>query len=135
MLSLIQQQQQQQGLVTPSSVLACYTKGAAMLLSPAVSSNPRHREAVRTATLVLCKEMLRPTESTGLGLRDSAEVARRLQALARLEREWGGNDFSGGVTQLRVSRAMRDARGSAPGEEKELGLFAEALRDGYVLCQ
>jgi hypothetical protein len=132
MLSLIQQQQ---GFVAPSSVLACYTKGAAMFLSYAGPSNPRNHEAVRTATSVLCKEMLRPTERPNLRLYDSKEVAARLQALAEIEREWGGNDISGSATQNGALGATRDARANGPGEEKERMLFAEALRDGYVLCQ
>lgn len=132
MLSLIQQQQ---GVVSPSSVLTCYTKGTATFLSYTGPSNPRNREAVRTATSVLCKEMLRPTERPNLGLYDSKEVVVRLQALAELEREWGGNNISGSATQNGALRTTRTTRISGPGEENERMLFAEALRDGYVLCQ
>jgi len=132
MLSLIQQQQ---GVVSPSSVLTCYTKGTAMFLSYTGPSNPRNREALRKATSVLCKEMLRPTERPNLGLNDSRGVVVRLQALAELEREWGGNNISGSATQNGALGTTRDIRINDPGEEKERMLFAEALRDGYVLCQ
>lgn len=78
--------QQQQGLVSPSSFLTRYTKGAAVFSSYTGPSNPRNREVVRTATSVLCKEVLRPTERPSLRLYPK-EVAERLQALAELERE------------------------------------------------
>jgi hypothetical protein len=89
-----------------------------------------HREALRTATSVLCKEMLRPGQSTGLGIRESEEVEARLRALARLERVWGKSSAStnGSATQVGVGV-------STTGEERERRLFTEALRDGYVLCQ
>lgn len=132
MLSLIQQQQ---GAISPSSALTCYTKYTTVFLSPVGPSNPNHREAVRTATSVLCKEMLQPEQRTGLGLRESEKVEARLRALARLEREWGKNDLPGNATQLGASRTKRDARAGVSGEEKERRLFVEAVRDGYVLCQ
>ena len=106
-----------------------------MFLSHVGPSNPRNREAVRTATSVLCKEMLRPTERPNLGLYDSKEVVARLQGLAKLEREWGKGDISGSATQNGALKTTRDTRNSGLGEERERMLFAEALRDGYVLCQ
>jgi len=106
-----------------------------MFLSYTGPSNPRNREALRKATSVLCKEMLRPTERPNLGLNDSRGVVVRLQALAELEREWGGNNISGSATQNGALGTTRDTRINDPGEEKERMLFAEALRDGYVLCQ
>jgi hypothetical protein len=136
MLRLIQQNQ---GEVTPSTALTSYTNGTMVFLTPVGPSNPMHREVVRTATSMLCKEMLQPGKSTGLGLRETEEVEARLRALARLERVWLKNTHGipGSATQLDASVTMKDgdAGGSAPGEERELRLFAEALRDGYVLCQ
>ena len=136
MLRLIQQNQ---GDVTPSTALTSYTNGTMVFLTPVGPSNPMHREVVRTATSMLCKEMLQPGKSTGLGLRETEEVEARLRVLARLERVWLKNTHGipGSATQLDASVTMKDgdAGGSAPGEERELRLFAEALRDGYVLCQ
>ncbi|KAI0060757.1 hypothetical protein BV25DRAFT_1806793 [Artomyces pyxidatus] len=97
--------------------------------------NPEHREAIRAAASVLCKEMLRPQTqmSQSIGARESEEVEVRMRALARLERVWGksGASAMGSTSQL-------GANGSAisgAGEERERKLFCEALRDGYVLCQ
>jgi hypothetical protein len=67
------------------------------------------------------------------------EVEVRLRALARLERVRGENTYgiSVSATQLGASAAMGDRNGrvGVRGEERERRLFAEALRDGYVLCQ
>jgi hypothetical protein len=88
-----------------------------------------HREVVRVATSMLCKEMLRPGQSIGLGVRESEEVEVRMRALARLERVWqkSGASTNGSATQVGASA-------STAGEERERRLFTEALRDGYVLC-
>ena len=98
-----------------------------------------HREALRSATSLLCKEMMRPVQSTGLGIHESEEVEARLQPLARLERVWGksGASANGSVTQLGTtgSGIIGGTAVSTSGEERERRLFAEALRDGYVLCQ
>jgi hypothetical protein len=103
------------------------------------TSNPIHREAVRAATALLCKEMLRPGQSTGLGIRESEEVEVRMRALARLERVWGksGASTNGSVTQLCATESgiVGGTAVSTSGEERERRLFSEALRDGYVLCQ
>ena len=101
-------------------------------------SNPMHREAVRAATALLCKEMLRPGQSTGLGIRESEEVEVRMRALARLERVWGKSGATNGsVTQLCTTESgiVGGTSVSTSGEERERRLFSEALRDGYVLCQ
>jgi hypothetical protein len=98
-----------------------------------------HREAVRVASSVLCKEMLRPGKTTGLGERESEEVEVRMRALARLERVWGKSSAvpaNGSVTQLgQTGSGMIAGSVSIAGEERERRLFTEALRDGYVLCQ
>lgn len=135
MLRLIQRDQ---GAGSPSTALTCYTNGTIMFLTPMGRSNPLHCEVVRTATVMLCKEMLQPGKSTGPGLRETEEVEARLRALARLERvRENTNGISGTATQLGSSAAMedRDAGVGAPGEGRLRRLFAEALRDGYVLCQ
>ena len=79
---------------------------------------------------MLCKEMLRPSQSASLGEREAEEVECRMRALARLERVWGksGTSTNGSTTQLGSSTNMA-------GEERERRMFTEALRDGYVLCQ
>jgi hypothetical protein len=136
MLRLIQRNQ---GAESPSTALTCYTNGTIMFLTPMGPSNPMHCEVVRTATSMLCKEMLQPGKGMGLGLRETEEVEARLRALARLERvrEEDTNGISETATQLGSSAAMedRDAGVGAPGEGRLRRLFAEALRDGYVLCQ
>ena len=135
MLRLIQRNQ---GADSPSTALTCYTNGTIMFLTPMGPSNPIHCEVVRTATSMLCKEMLQPGKGAGLGFRETEEVEARLRALARLERvRENTNDISGTATQLSSSAAMedRDAGVGAPGEGRLRRYFAEALRDGYVLCQ
>jgi hypothetical protein len=95
------------------------------------------REAVRVATAILCREMLRPGQNTGFGIRESEEVELRMRALARLERVWGksGASANGSVTQLGATESgIINGGASMAGEERERRLFTEALRDGYVLC-
>ena len=95
------------------------------------------REAVRVATALLCKEMLRAWQNTGLGIRESEEVEARMRALARLERVWGksGASANGSVTQVGTTGpGIISGSASSAGEERERRLFTEALRDGYVLC-
>lgn len=62
------------------------------------------------------------------GVGDWEEVKRRIAALARLERVWGK---SGAINQESPGRGIL----SASGEERERKLFAEALKDGFILCQ
>ncbi|KAI0306148.1 hypothetical protein B0F90DRAFT_1814941 [Multifurca ochricompacta] len=124
--------QHHQHPVSPATPpLTRHTNGSTTSLSHSGPYNPMHREAVRTATSVLCKEMLRPGQSSSLAVREADEVEVRMRALARLERIWGrsGASSNGSATQLGVMGA------SAAGEERERRLFTEALRDGYVLCQ
>lgn len=94
---------------------------------------------MRVATSLLCKEMLRPGQSTGLRIRESEEVEVRMRALARLERVWGksGASANGSVTKLGATESgiVGGTAVSTSGEERERRLFSEALRDGYVLCQ
>ena len=92
-----------------------------------------HREAIRTATSVLCKEMLRPSQSASLGVREAEEVKCRMRALARLERVWGKSGASTNGSMTQVSGMGSSA--NMAGEERERRKFTEALRDGYVLCQ
>jgi hypothetical protein len=127
--------QQRQRAISPPTVLMRHANGSTTSVSAASGpSNPIHREAVRAATSLLCKELLRPGQSTGLGIRESEEVEVRMRALARLERVWGksGTSANGSVTQL---SATGSGIVSTSGEERERRLFSEALRDGYVLCQ
>ena len=90
-------------------------------------SIPIHREVVRTATSVLCKEMLKPSQSASLEVHESEEVECRMRALTRLERVWGNGASTNGSTTQPASGA------NMVGEERRL--FTEALRNGYVLCQ
>lgn len=90
-------------------------------------SIPIHREVVRTATSVLCKEMLKPSQSASLEVHESEEVECRMRALTRLERVWGKWRFY----EREHDSACLGA--NMVGEERRL--FTEALRNGYVLCQ
>ncbi|KAH6915968.1 STE/STE11/cdc15 protein kinase [Coprinopsis sp. MPI-PUGE-AT-0042] len=92
------------------------------------ASNPEHRELLRSATSMLCKEILKPPPhmaKTEAGLRDWEEVEVRTRALVRLERIWS-----------RPAAATPSSPiATASGEDRERKLFCEALRDGFVLCQ
>ncbi|KII87368.1 hypothetical protein PLICRDRAFT_177128 [Plicaturopsis crispa FD-325 SS-3] len=103
-------------------------------------SNPEHRELVRTATSLLCKELVKPPPQLGksdAGAREWEEVEVRMRALMRLERIWGksGGTAGGSSSQLTNIGATSSSGLSAGGEERERRLFGEAVRDGYVLCQ
>jgi len=98
-------------------------------------SNSMNYEAVRTATSVLCEEMLR--QRKGLDAREAEEVRLRMRGLGRLELVWRGGDVpvNGSVISLGTSGTEMGAGTSMVGEERVQRLFAKALRDGYVLCQ
>ncbi|KAF8892268.1 hypothetical protein BD779DRAFT_1670592 [Infundibulicybe gibba] len=103
-------------------------------------SNPEHRELIRTATSMLCKEIVKPPVHVNRSesvMRDWEEVEVRTRALARLERVWGksGGVASGSSTNLGSAAGMTSSGLSVAGEERERRLFCEALRDGFVLCQ
>lgn len=80
--------------------------------------------------------MLKPpsqVNKASLDQKDWEEVEHRLRSLARLERIWGRSGALGSTSQVNVAGA---GNGVASGsEEKERRMFAEALRDGFVLCQ
>ncbi|KAH9940903.1 Pkinase-domain-containing protein [Epithele typhae] len=110
-----------------------YNASSTSLATPA---NPEHRELIRSATSFLCKEMLKPPSSAhknSLDPKDWEEVEARLRALARLERIWNRTGAMASTSQVNMA-GLNGALASG-GEEKERRLFAEALRDGYVLCQ
>ncbi|KAJ6610201.1 hypothetical protein B0H10DRAFT_2225214 [Mycena sp. CBHHK59/15] len=98
-------------------------------------SNPEHRELIRVATSMLCKEVVKPPphmSRTEAGQKDWEEVEVRVRALARLERIRGKSGIGGSSSNLTLGGA---AGASSNGEERERRLFCEALRDGFVLCQ
>ncbi|KAM5534674.1 hypothetical protein V8D89_011686 [Ganoderma adspersum] len=100
-------------------------------------SNPEHRELIRSATSFLCREMYKPLSQLNKSTLDpkewEEEVQTRIRPLARLERIWTRPGALGSTTQVNL---VGQGNGVASGsEEKERRLFAEALRDGYVLCQ
>jgi len=128
---------QHQRAVSPPTVLTRHADASTSSISTPASFNPMQREAVRVATAILCKEMLRPGQSTGLGIRESEEVEARMRALARLERVSGksGASANGSATQVGATGSGIISGSASPaGEERERRLFTEALRDGYVLC-
>lgn len=100
-------------------------------------SNPEHRELIRTATSMLCKEIVKPPlhmNRTQSGINDWEEVEIRTRSLARLERIWTSN--LGGAGSGGSSNSGSASNGlSVSGEERERRLFCEALKDGFVLCQ
>ena len=80
--------------------------------------------------------MLKPPSQmnkSSLEPKEFEEVEYRLRPLARLERIWTRTGAMGSTTQVNLAG---QGNGVASGsEEKERRLFADALRDGYVLCQ
>ncbi len=103
-----------------------------------LTSNPEHREILRTATTLLCKEVIKPPVHAGrteAGIRDWEEVEVRTRALARLERIWGKSGAAGSSSNLSNVGGLSSSGLSVSGEERERRLFTEALRDGFVLCQ
>jgi hypothetical protein len=97
-------------------------------------SHSEQRELVRQASSLLCREMIRPPaqlRKTGISDREWEEVEIRLRQLARLERIWGKSGAAGASQ----SNFAPGSSFSAGGEDRERKLFAEALKDGYVLCQ
>ncbi|KAF8825708.1 hypothetical protein HHX47_DHR6000200 [Lentinula edodes] len=97
-------------------------------------SNPEHRELIRTATGLLCKETTRPPlTQTESGKKDWEGVEVRMRSLARLERIWGKSGVQARSSNVNVN-GLSSSGLSASGEERERRLFTEALRDGFVLC-
>ncbi|EIN05999.1 hypothetical protein PUNSTDRAFT_136796 [Punctularia strigosozonata HHB-11173 SS5] len=97
------------------------------------ASHFEHRELIRQASSLLCREMVRPPaqlRKSGISDREWEEVEVRLRQLARLERIWGKSGAGASQTNLAAGGGF-----GAAGEDRERRLFAEALRDGYVLCQ
>jgi hypothetical protein len=96
----------------------------------------QHCKAVRTAISILCEQMLRAEESTGLGTRESEEIEVRMGALVQLQRE-----FEELGQEVSMNRGTTHFGASGTGtvvsarEEREREVFTQALRDGYVLCQ
>ena len=107
-------------------------------------ANLEHRDLLRQATSILCKELLKPPghNTTGLGLIELEEIELRLRALARVERVWGKSGVANANGVSNTSGGVVTGFGglspggvSSMGEDRERRLFSEALRDGYVLCQ
>ncbi|KAJ7672369.1 hypothetical protein DFH06DRAFT_91381 [Mycena polygramma] len=83
---------------------------------------------------MLCKELIKPPvhmSRTEAGLKDWDEVEMRVRSLSRLERIWG-KSIGGSSSKVTLDAP---AGVNSGGEEREIRLFTEALRDGFVLCQ
>ncbi|KAJ7612495.1 Pkinase-domain-containing protein [Mycena polygramma] len=122
---------------TPSQQRPAYANRQFSVSTTSLSppSNPEHRDLIRTATSMLCKEVVKPPvhmSRTEAGLKDWEEVEMRVRALSRLERIWGKSGIGGSSSNLTLGAP---AGVSVGGEERERRLFTEALRDGFVLCQ
>jgi hypothetical protein len=101
-------------------------------------TSPEHRGLLRSATSILCKELLKPLghNTTGLGTVELEEIEVRMRALARLERIWGkSGSMPSGDNATPLTSGLSSSGLSAAGEDREKRLFSDALRDGYVLCQ
>ncbi|KAF8159453.1 hypothetical protein B0H34DRAFT_673825 [Crassisporium funariophilum] len=114
--------------------------------SPSSSSHPEHREhreVIRTATSMLCREVVKPPVHmmrTEAGVRDWEEVEVR-----DLGEEWGWgvggvgaagrSEVGGGAAGRSEVNVSSAGLAGGSGEERERKLFCETLRDGYVLCQ
>ena len=100
--------------------------------------NPEYRELIRTATSMLCKEIIKipPHMSrSDSGIKDWEEVEFRTRVLARSERLWAkSGGISGGSTSNLSSIGGATSSGLSGGE-RERRLFCDALKDGFVLCQ
>ncbi|KAJ7740619.1 hypothetical protein B0H16DRAFT_1273863, partial [Mycena metata] len=93
-------------------------------------SDPERRNVIRTATSMLCKEVVEPPlhmSRSEAGLKDWEEVEVRVRALARLERVWGKSGIGGSSSNITLESPSGINVG---GEERERRLFTEALRDG-----
>ncbi|KAF9006142.1 hypothetical protein BDQ17DRAFT_1423841 [Cyathus striatus] len=111
-----------------------YNISSASLVPP--PTNPEHREQIRTASSLLCKEVVKPPlhmSRTEAGMKDWKEVELRTQKLARLERIWGKSGAIGSMSASNVSTSGLSSPGiGTSGEERERKLFCEALRDGLM---
>ncbi|KAG6821432.1 hypothetical protein H0H93_010156 [Arthromyces matolae] len=99
--------------------------------------NPEFRELLRTASTLLCKETVKippHMNKTESGMRDWDEVEVRTRALSRAERIWGKSKVATGGSSSNLGTSGGSNMG-INGDERERRLFADALRDGYVLCQ
>ncbi|XP_006461886.1 hypothetical protein AGABI2DRAFT_178864 [Agaricus bisporus var. bisporus H97] len=113
-----------------------YNISSASLISP--SYNAEHRERIRKAASMLCKEMIRPPSfisRSDQAKRDWEAVEIRMQPLARLERVWGMSSISSSNNLNSSTSGISSNGSSGVGEERERRAFCEALRDGFVLCQ
>ncbi|KAF7308778.1 Cell division control protein [Mycena kentingensis (nom. inval.)] len=122
---------------TPSQQRSGYSTRQLNVSTTSLSgaTNPEHRDLIRTATSMLCKEIVKPPAHmarTEAGQKDWEEVEVRMRALARLERIWGKSGVGGSSSNLTLGQPSGISVG---GEERERRLFTEALRDGFVLCQ
>ncbi|KAF5383862.1 hypothetical protein D9615_003632 [Tricholomella constricta] len=99
--------------------------------------NAEYRELIRTASSMLCKEIIKiPPHMTRSesGVKDWEEVEVRVRALSRAERVWGkSGGIAGGSSSNLTSPGGSGMSISA--EERERRLFGDSLRDGFVLCQ
>lgn len=113
-----------------------YNISSASLISP--SYNAEHRERIRKAASMLCKEMIRPPSyisKSDQAKRDWEAVEIRMQPLARLERVWGMSSISSSNNLNSSTSGISPSSLSTTGEERERRAFCEALRDGFALCQ
>jgi hypothetical protein len=113
-----------------------YNISSASLVPPPY--NAEHRERIRKAASMLCKEMIRPPSyisKSDQAKRDWEAVGVRIQPLARLERVWGMSSICSSGNLNSSTSGMSPSSSSAAGEERERRVFCEALRDGFVLCQ
>ncbi|KAI0742977.1 hypothetical protein C8Q80DRAFT_945996 [Daedaleopsis nitida] len=104
-----------------------------------------HRESIRCAISLLCSEMLErhsrarspssqdPRDADAAS--DSETIKTRLRPLATLESRWSGEVAAHAAEEVGSCGRSPWLELDFGDEELEKRLFAEALRDGYVLCR
>jgi tetratricopeptide (TPR) repeat protein len=100
------------------------------IISPSSSSRIEQQKVLREAASLLCKEVKMPPAH--ISCADWEKVSTRMQNLARLEQFWNRAELPSTSTEPSSSDQASISLG---GGERDNQVFAEALNDGYVLCQ
>ncbi|KAF7309834.1 hypothetical protein MIND_00355300 [Mycena indigotica] len=99
---------------------------------PPLPIRSTERQQLRDAVDLICgimePRLLRKSDPGGEKPVDLVEM--RLRPLTRMRRRWRQQS-----SNINTSNATTDAAAAATEGEEELRIFAEAMRDGYVLCQ
>jgi tetratricopeptide (TPR) repeat protein len=102
----------------------------ATILPSSSSSRTEHQKVLREAASMLCQEVKKPPAH--ISCADWEKVSTQMQNPVRLEQLWNRAGFPSTSTEPSSSEQASLGPG---GEESDNQVFAEALKDGYVLCQ